>query len=279
MEVAPFFVDFHHFLSIFMIHCEEGEDEFDSKEWPTSACEGSACDNAYKPPTGLLHCDGEELMCVAGGGKWTLQKVCVKEQYKCDQVRHCNYGEDEANCNQEVTSWCYGKDCDKAFKAPAGGHCDGELLMCTARDGRFAGKKICVDKKFQCDNYPQCEDGKDEEMCEEKYKKKGIFKKEQRVTCKSPFLNISNATGKFFPMRAIRYNPAIIIIFIIIIFILIIVLSIITLCLYQQFSFRCDTIPQCPNGEDEEDCHIPDEARHITSLFLFIIAITLGHQK
>ena len=99
----------------------------------------------------------------------------------------------------------YDDDCDKAYKPPAGGHCDGEEVMCTARDGKFAGKNICVEKKFQCDNFLQCEDGKDEVMCEEEYKKRGIFNSDQRFVCRSPFLKISNETGsgKFFPMRAI----------------------------------------------------------------------------
>ena len=42
----------------------------------------------------------------------------------------------------------------------------GDDLTCTARDGEWAKKKICVGKKFLCDNYLQCEDGKDEEDCE-----------------------------------------------------------------------------------------------------------------
>ena len=31
---------------------------------------------------------------------------------------------------------------------------------------------------------------------------------------------------------------------------------------------RCDQIVQCPHGEDEEGCHIPESARLILSLFL-----------
>ena len=52
-------------------------------------------------------------------------------------------------------------------------------------------------------------------MCEEEYRKKGIFQRDQRIICRSPFLNITseeNKTGRFFPIRAIRYNPVIIII-------------------------------------------------------------------
>ena len=32
---------------------------------------------------------------------------------------------------------------------------------------------------------------------------------------------------------------------------------------------RCDMIPQCPHGEDEEGCHIPDSVRQMMSLFFF----------
>ena len=95
------------------------------------------------------------------------------------------------------------------IKEAQNGHCGGEELMCTARNGRFtrAGRKICVEKRFQCNNYLQCQDGKDEEDCEEEYKKKRIFKRDHRYICKSPFLNIitgENKTERFFPMRAIR---------------------------------------------------------------------------
>merc|ERR1712012_821132 len=119
--------------------------------------------------------------CTGSDGKWKNQKVCVKEQYKCDGVHHCNYPwEDETNCAQEATSWCEDtSDCVKAYKQPTKVplHCEKEdEVMCTARDGKFAGKKICVEKKFQCDNHLQCQDGKDEALCEEEYKKKGTFK-------------------------------------------------------------------------------------------------------
>ena len=93
------------------------------------------------------------------------------------------------------------------------GHCEKEEVMCTARDGKLAGLKICVEKKFQCDNFLQCSDGKDEEMCELEYHKKGIFRRDQRFICRSSYLNITseeNKSGKFFNMRAIRCNPVII---------------------------------------------------------------------
>ena len=55
-----------------------------------------------------------------------------------------------------------------------GGDC-GEMLMCSARDGLWAGRKICVEEKFKCDNYVQCQDASDEEECEEECLRKGIF--------------------------------------------------------------------------------------------------------
>ena len=78
--------------------------------------------------------------------------------------------------------------------------------MCTARDGKLAGKKFCVPEKFRCDNFLQCLNAEDEDNCEK------IFTRNDRHPCKSPFLvtrTEENKTGKFFPMRAIRYNPAI----------------------------------------------------------------------
>ena len=91
----------------------------------------------------------------------------------------------------------------------------GEKLMCTARDGKLAGKKICVPEKFRCDNILQCLNAEDEENCEEEYRLKKIFTRNDRYLCKSPYLETrteENKAGKFFPMRAIRCNPAIIII-------------------------------------------------------------------
>ena len=36
--------------------------------------------------------------------------------------------------------------------------------MCTARDGKWAGKKICVPEKFRCDNFLQCLGAEDEDI-------------------------------------------------------------------------------------------------------------------
>lgn len=78
-------------------------------------------------------------------------------------------------------------------------------LMCRARDGRWAGMKICLTKKFLCDNHIQCQDGVDEEGCEQQYLKKGIFRRDEQYICNAPCLEISsedNKKGKFFSQES-----------------------------------------------------------------------------
>ena len=114
--------------------------------------------------------------------------------------------------------------------------------MCTARDGKLAGKKICVPEKFRCDNFLQCLNVEDEDNCEEEYRREKIFTRNDRHVCKSPFLvtrTEENKTGKFFPMRAIRYNPAI---KIVIIFISLIIIMAGVL----ELEIGCDGTPQSP---------------------------------
>ena len=90
-----------------------------------------------------------------------------------------------------------------------GKKCEEDNIICTARDGYWAGREICLEKRYRCDNFLQCEDGSDEVDCEETYQSKNIFTKDHLFMCKSPFLTIKskqNKTGKFFPMRGIWYS-------------------------------------------------------------------------
>ena len=153
-------------------------------------------------------------------------------------------------CTGDTPGQCdLGRGCmdgSSEIKEEQGEGC-GEKLMCTARDGKFAGKKVCLEEKYKCDNFLQCEDGKDEEDCEREYLDKGIFTRNDWHRCRSPFLNITR-TGKFFPMRAIRYNPAIKIVIII-------------------FLSGVTEPPQCPLGDDEEGCLIHPHIRFALSLY------------
>ena len=154
---------------------------------------------SFKDGVGIVHCEGEED-----------ESDCPQDTSReCNFTNHCNcnYGE--------------GRNCDKSYRHPNGGSCESEDdLMCTARDGSWAGYKVCLGKKFHCDNHLQCEDGADEEDGEEYYLRNKIFTKNNRYTCKSPFLVVKtkkNQTGKFSPLRAVRSS------FFTIIFIIIII--------------------------------------------------------
>ena len=124
--------------------------------------------------------------------------------------------------------------------------------MCRARDGRSAGKNICVEKKFVCDNYLQCEAGEDEDDCEEEYVRKRVFPVNYGYRCKSPFLVIqkeANETGRFYPQRAKKWETVILLHLIIsFTFVAIVVVTILLVVL------RCDGAPQCPTSDDETDC-------------------------
>ena len=124
--------------------------------------------------------------------------------------------------------------------------------MCRARDGRSAGKNICLEKKFVCDNYLQCEDGVDEDDCEKEYFRKRVFPRNYDYRCKSPFLvtqKEANETEKFFPQRAKKWETVIHLHLIIsFTFVAIVVVTILLVVL------RCDGAPQCPGSDDETDC-------------------------
>ena len=86
--------------------------------------------------------------------------------------------------------------------------------MCRARDGRSAGKNICLEKKFVCDNYLQCEDGKDENDCEKEYVRKRVFPRNYNNRGNSPFLVIQKEAkeiGKFNPQGAKKWETVILI--------------------------------------------------------------------
>ena len=99
---------------------------------------------------------GKDLKCKGRRHSWWEGlDVCIEEQYRCYGIDQCNEKEDEIGCNNDPT-YCYYENCDKYYKAPMGGHCEGDNdLVCTARSGRWAGRSICVGEKFQCDNYVQ----------------------------------------------------------------------------------------------------------------------------
>ena len=158
-------------------------------------------------PTGTYTCD--ELADKTATGKTIDPQMCSNQSFWHE--KGCSYG-GHSRCTGKTSGECVvnGQECSDgssvikpAAKEEEGG-CGEKKLMCTARDGRWAGLTICLEKRFQCDNYVQCEDARDEQGCEKEYVKKGIFTHNDRFRCPSPSLEIKNKTGKFFPMRAIR---------------------------------------------------------------------------
>ena len=137
--------------------------------------------------------------------------VCIEDKYKCDGILHCKDKEDEKDCPRKNYQQCGGnvlRKCIGSYKMPDGDHCKNGDMMCTARDGRWAKKNICLGKKFLCDNHLQCEDGRDEMGCEKEYMRKGLHRRDHHHICRSPFLGTKaedNRTGRFFPFRAIRW--------------------------------------------------------------------------
>ena len=155
----------------------------------------------------------DELAGKTATGKTIDPQMCSNQTFwegkkNCDVEKKCN-GSDFTPCQ-----FLY-LDCSSEIKTALDGDC-GMDLMCTAR-GLFTvflntgpmgyRGKICVEKKFQCDNFLQCLNAEDEMDCEEEYVRKGIFTRNDQFLCPSPYLVTStdeNKTGKFFPMRAIR---------------------------------------------------------------------------
>ena len=154
--------------------------------------------------------------------------------------------------------------------------------MCTARAGRWAGETICLEKRFQCDNYVQCEDARDEDNCEEEYLNRGIFTHNDRFLCPSPYLEVlpnTSKTWKFFPMRAIRFaRPSST-------FLLIMMMDTQNQNHHNHVinGIRCDGTKQCPRGEDEEECQVDPVTRFLLSenftidvIFLFFIVAIIN---
>ena len=125
--------------------------------WKKGKCHDGSSE--IKPPSKKKEDGGcgEKLKCTARGGirgKWKGLEVCIEEQYKCDGVLHCEAEEDEAGCSLEATEGCEGKywreehDCTKSYTLPDG-DCGEDELKCTARSGRWAGEKVCMEKRCQ----------------------------------------------------------------------------------------------------------------------------------
>ena len=154
-----------------------------------------------------------ELQGTTATGKTIDPQLCSNQSFwdqrKCNYDYHRCTGATPGQCGSTPNTIHACKDGSSDIKPTQDGDC-GKDLMCRARDGKWAGENICLKKKFLCDNYIQCEDGKDEEHCEGEYLRKRIFPRDYHYVCRSASLiikNEENKTGKFFPLKAIRFIP------------------------------------------------------------------------
>lgn len=80
----------------------------------------------------LFACPYTKFMCQIG-----VDFQCIKNSFKCDGIRDCNYGSDEINCVTE---------------------CPNNEFMCE-------NKEVCIPSKWTCDGLKDCWDGSDETNC------------------------------------------------------------------------------------------------------------------
>ena len=151
-------------------------------------------------PTFSYSC--HELKGKTSTGKTIDPLLCSNQSYwdtqRCfsnDYYVRC-IGDIPGQCTMKDSEYCIDGSSD--IKLAEDDDC-GDVLMCTARDGKWAGRKICLEEKYRCDNYVQCTEAEDEYNCEARYCEKGIFPKNDRYVCKSPSVPLKtkkNMTGK-----------------------------------------------------------------------------------
>ena len=164
---------------------------------------------------------GEKLSCVARGGKWKGQKICVEEEFLCDNTLQCLGGEDEDECETEYFKKKIFKPselfvCKRTFKyLTVVSNVDDTLELsttATATSSTSAPTTVSVDYEYSYfDDY--------------EYTDEDIFggkRKRRRKRDTQPLKEGGEKRKKFFPFRAVE----------------------------------CDGAKQCPDGEDEEHCDI-----------------------
>ena len=69
---------------------------------------------------------------------------------------------------------------------------------------KFKGTQVCFEKEHRCDQIPNCDDGRDEQDCQEEYLRKGLSQPGADFECKSPKFNsetFPNASVKIWAVR------------------------------------------------------------------------------
>ena len=168
---------------------------------------------------------GEKVTCVARSGKWRGQKICVEEEFICDNTLQCMGGEDERIGEEEDCTMEYFKK--KIFKPS-------ELFVCTSTFKYLSEPysdeedtlKVTTDPP-SC--YPPFISAPTTTSSTTDYYydyDEDIFGGKRRRKRDTLQMKKGNGKRKFFPYRAVE----------------------------------CDGAKQCPHGEDEAACDIDSMA-------------------
>ena len=174
---------------------------------------------------------GDKVTCVARSGKWEGEKICVEEEFICDNTLQCMGGEDENDCDMEYFTKKIFKPseffvCKRTFKYLSEPYIDVEdTFKVTTASPKTSSTTdpttVSVD-----DDYDY---GYDDDYDDDIFGRKRRRRKRDTLQMKEG----SEKRRKFFPYRAVE----------------------------------CDGAKQCPNGEDEAACDIDS----IAIIFLGIL--------